>query len=73
MRRQLRRWASAEAARRHGDLVAELNARVFLPAGRSPAQPFAALAADTLRIGEQEHTLRAERRSWTPAMAAEAG
>ncbi|MCB0984569.1 MAG: chromosome segregation protein SMC, partial [Ilumatobacter sp.] len=77
VRRQLRPLErQAEAARRHGDLVAELSAlRIFLT-GREIASQRArlvALAADTLRIGEQEGGLRGELAELdTGVMAAEA-
>ena len=77
VRRQLRPLErQAEAARRHGDLVAELSAlRIFLT-GREIASQRArlvALASDTLRIGEQEHGLRGELAELdTGVMAAEA-
>ncbi|HAP77163.1 MAG TPA: chromosome segregation protein SMC, partial [Acidimicrobiaceae bacterium] len=77
VRRQLRPLErQAEAAKRHGDLVAELNAlRIFL-AGReisSQRARLVALAGEKLTIGSAEHTLRTELAELdTAVMAAEA-
>lgn len=64
VRRQLRPLErQAEAARRHGDLVAELSALQVFLAGREIASQRArlvALAADTIRLTTAENELRAE-------------
>ena len=64
VRRQLRPLErQAEAARRHGDLVAELSTLQVFLAGRDIASQRArlvALAGDRLQFAESERTLRAE-------------
>ena len=77
VRRQLRPLErQAEAARRHGDLVAELSALQIFLAGREIASQRArlvALAADTVRFTAVENELRTELAGLdTSVMAAEA-
>lgn len=77
VRRQLRPLErQAEAARRHGDLVAELSALQVFVAGRDIASQRArlvALAGDRIRFAEGEQTLRSELAQLdTDVMAAEA-
>jgi len=77
VRRQLRPLErQADAARRHGDLVAELTALQVFLAGREIASQRArlvALAADTVRFTAAENELRSELAGLdTSVMAAEA-
>jgi chromosome segregation protein len=77
VRRQLRPLErQAEAARRHGDLVAELQALRLFVAGREIAglrTRLTALAAERLEIGQTERELRAELAALdTDVLAAEA-
>ncbi|MFZ4811193.1 MAG: chromosome segregation protein SMC [Ilumatobacteraceae bacterium] len=77
VRRQLRPLErQAEAARRHGDLIAELSALQTFLAGREIASlrsRLTALAGEKLQLGTAEQQLRAELASLdTAVMAAEA-
>ena len=77
VRRQLRPLErQAEAARRHGDLVAELSALQIFLAGREIASlrsRLAALAGEKITLGTTEQTLRSELAVLdTAVMAAEA-
>ena len=77
VRRQLRPLErQADAARRHGDLVAELSALQIFLAGREIASQRArltALAGEKITLGQAEQTLRTELAQLdTDVMAAEA-